>query len=103
MREVFNPIAESKAAKEFEKKLQQKPVTVKEEGKAHTGETEPEAKAKKPKVKTGPSGPFINKYGFLHVNGNLAKHLGIELGKDKANVPVTVEPIENGFIVRLKV
>jgi len=43
----------------------------------------------------------INKYGFLHVNGKLAKHLGVEFGKDKADVPVTIEPIEKGFIVKL--
>jgi len=44
----------------------------------------------------------INKYGFLHVNGKLAKHLGVEFGKDKADVPVSIEPIEKGFVVRLK-
>lgn len=46
--------------------------------------------------------PKINKYGFLHVDKDLAKHLGIELGKDKADVPVTIEHIPGGFIVRLK-
>jgi len=44
---------------------------------------------------------FINKYGFLHINGKLAKHLGVEFGKDKQNVPVIIEPIERGFTVRL--
>jgi len=43
----------------------------------------------------------INKYGFLHVNGKLAKHLSIEFGKDKVDVPVTIERIEGGFIVRV--
>jgi hypothetical protein len=43
----------------------------------------------------------INKYSFLHVNGKLAKHLRVEFGKDKADVPVVIEPIEKGFVVRL--
>jgi hypothetical protein len=49
---------------------------------------------KKPEAK-------INKYGFLHVNGKLAKHLGVEFGKDKADVPVNIERIEGGFIVKV--
>jgi len=44
----------------------------------------------------------INKYGFLHVDGKLAKHLGVEFGKDKADVPVSIEPIEGGFVVKVK-
>jgi hypothetical protein len=44
----------------------------------------------------------INKYGFLHVNGKLAKHLGVEFGKDKADVCVTIEKISGGFTVRVK-
>jgi len=43
----------------------------------------------------------INKYGFLHVDKDLAKHLGIELGKDKSDVPVVIERIPEGFIVKL--
>ena len=43
----------------------------------------------------------LKKYGFLHVDKNLAKHLGIELGKNKEDVPVTIERIEDGFIVKL--
>jgi len=43
----------------------------------------------------------INKYGFLHVNGKLAKHLGVEFGKDKADVPVALERIEGGFVVKI--
>jgi len=43
----------------------------------------------------------INKYGFLHVNGKLAKHLGVEFGKDKKDIPVTIEEIPRGFTVRL--
>ena len=43
----------------------------------------------------------INKYGFLHVNGKLAKHLGVEFGKDKMDVPVKIEKIPNGFTVTL--
>jgi hypothetical protein len=35
----------------------------------------------------------INKYGFLHVNGKLAKHLGVEFGKDKADVPVRIDEV----------
>lgn len=45
--------------------------------------------------------PKINKYGFLHVDKKLAKHPGIELGKDKTDVPVSIELIPNGFIVKL--
>jgi hypothetical protein len=43
----------------------------------------------------------INKYGFLHVNGKLAEHLGVEFGKDKADVPVSIEPIQGGFTVKI--
>jgi len=43
----------------------------------------------------------INKYGFLHVNGKLAEHLGVEFGKDKKNVPVTIERVEGGFVVKI--
>jgi len=43
----------------------------------------------------------INKYGFLHVNGKLAEHLGVEFGKDKADVPVVIEKIEGGFVVKI--
>jgi hypothetical protein len=43
----------------------------------------------------------INKYGFLHVNGKLAKHLGVEFGKDKADVPVRIEEVPNGFVVKI--
>jgi len=51
-----------------------------------------------------PRGLKINKYGFLHINGNLAKHLGVEFGKDKGkDVPVTIELIQGGFVVKLKV
>ena len=46
----------------------------------------------------------INKYGFLHVGKELAEHLGLVFTKGKGkDVPVTVEPIERGFIVKLKV
>ena len=45
----------------------------------------------------------INKYGFLHVDKKLAEHLGVKFGKDKADVPVTIERIEGGLIVKLKV
>jgi hypothetical protein len=44
----------------------------------------------------------INKYGFLHVNGKLAKHLGVEFGKDKTDVPVSIECIEGGFTIKVK-
>jgi len=55
----------------------------------HTDEAKPEKTA------------FINKYGFLHINEKLAKHLGVEFGKDKVNVPVIIELIDRGFTVRL--
>ena len=62
-------------------------------------------KATKDKAKAKPEAnnktPKINKYGFFHVDKNLAKHLGIELGKDKQDVPVEVERIEGGFTVRV--
>jgi hypothetical protein len=32
----------------------------------------------------------------------LAKHLGVEFGKDNADVPVTIEQIERGFVVKVK-
>ena len=89
MKEVFNPIAESKAAKEFGKKIQPKP---KEEKPVEPREAEPTERR-----------DFINKYGFLHVDRKLAERLGIKLGKGEKNVPVIVEVIEGGFIVKLKV
>ena len=46
-------------------------------------------------------GDKINKYGFLHIDKKLASHLGVEFGKDKANVPVTIEPIDGGFVVKI--
>ena len=55
------------------------------------------ANAKPEKKRT----PKINKYGFLHVNGDLAGHLGVSFGKDKEDVPVTVERIEGGFVVKI--
>jgi hypothetical protein len=61
------------------------------------------ATKEKAKPKANNKTPKINKYGFLHVDKDLAKHLGIELGKDKADVPVTIERVEDGFIVRRKV
>jgi len=78
---VYNPTQD----KTLKPKRKEKPIEADE----HTEEVKPE--------KT----PFINKYGFLHINGDLAKHLGVEFGKDKGkNVPVTIEKIEGGFIVR---
>lgn len=48
--------------------------------------------------------PKINKYGFLHVDKDLAKHLGIQdrLGKNGKDVPVRIERIEGGFVVKVK-
>jgi hypothetical protein len=43
----------------------------------------------------------INKYGFLHIDKKLAKHLAVSFGKDKADVPVTIEKIPGGFVVKL--
>ena len=63
------------------------------------GKTKAKAKASKPEKKDRT--PKINKYGFLHVDKDLAKHLGVELGKDKEDVPVSVERIPGGFIVKL--
>jgi len=71
------------------KPKKEKPV--KTDGPLHVKDAPPE----KPEAK-------INKYGFLHVNGKLAKHLGVEFGKDKADVPVTIERIEGGFTVKVK-
>jgi hypothetical protein len=45
--------------------------------------------------------PKINKYGFLHVDKDLAKHLGIEIGKDKSDVPIQIERVEGGFVVKI--
>ena len=72
-------------------KLQKKEKPARADEPLHVKDATPE----KPEAK-------INKYGFLHVNGKLAKHLGVEFGKDKADVPVTIERIEGGFIVRVK-
>jgi hypothetical protein len=58
-------------------------------------------KTLKPKKKEKPEAK-INKYGFLHVNGKLAKHLGVEFGRDKADVPVSIEKTSSGFVVKLK-
>ena len=83
------------------------PKAHKEGGKANPGADKPlhakdegvaKAKAKPKKART----PKINKYGFLHVNGELAEHLGLQFGKDKGkDVPVSVELVENGFVVKL--
>ena len=43
----------------------------------------------------------VNKYGFLHVDKKLAAHLSVAFGKDKADVPVTIEKIPGGFVVKL--
>lgn len=84
MKEVYN----TKAHAEGQKNLGSKKTT---KAKA---QTKSEANERMPK---------INKYGFLHINKDLAKHLGIELGKDKQDIPVQIEHIEDGFIVRLKI
>jgi len=66
-----------------------KKEAVKADEPLHTDEDKPE--------KTS----FINQYGFLHINGKLAEHLGIKFGKETGRkVPVTIELIEGGFIVR---
>jgi len=59
-------------------------------------ETKPEEKAKPERQ------AFINQYGFLHVSEKIAEHLGVpKFGKDTGQkVPVTIELIEGGFIVR---
>ena len=80
-KEVYNPKEHAKNDKNVGSK------------KATKATAKPEANEKTPK---------INKYGFLHVDKDLAKHLGIELGKDKADVPVVIERIEGGFVVKLK-
>jgi hypothetical protein len=78
---VYDPKEHSKNEKNLGSK---KPAKV---------QTQPEEKARTPK---------INKYGFLHIDKDLAKHLGIELGKDKNDVPVQIERVEGGFVVKLK-
>jgi len=80
--------------KKLKPKTKEKPVRADEP--LHAEEAKPKKEEKAPKT------PYINKYGFLHVNGKLAKHLGVEFGKDKADVPVSIEPIEKGFTVKLK-
>ena len=54
------------------------------------------AKAKE-KPKQRKSTPKINKYGFLHLDKDIAEYLGVY----KTETPVTIELIENGFTVRL--
>jgi len=81
---VYDPMQD----KTLKPKNKEKPVRA--DGPLHAEEAKPEKTA------------FINKYGFLHINGDLAKHLGVEFGKDKGvKVPVTIEKIEGGFVVRL--
>jgi hypothetical protein len=87
---VYDPDAHKEGEKNLKPKA--KPKTRADEP-MHAKEAKPEKKEKT---------PFINKYGFLHVDKNLASHLGIEFGKDKEDVPVAIELIEGGFIVRLK-
>jgi len=82
MKEVYNPKEHSKNDKNVGSKKATK----------NKAQTKPEEKKRTPK---------INKYGFLHVDKDLAKHLDIELGKDKNDVPVTIERIEGGFTVRV--
>ena len=89
VKEVYNP----KEHAENDKAVGSKKVT-KEKAKATQAkatETPPE------KTKTYK----INKYGFLHCDKDLAKHLGVQFGKDRSDVPVTIERVENGFIVRI--
>lgn len=91
---VYNPAERRSADKILHAKdvVEYKPVGSKTKVKAQ----------KKPEKKQ--RSPFINKYGFLHINGDLAKHLSIQdhLGKNGENVPVIIERIERGFIVKLK-
>lgn len=88
MKEVYDPKEHLRA----DEKLHEKDAGLK-------AKKEKEKKEKAPKA---PKTPYINKYGFLHVDKNLAQHLGIELGKDKADVGVTIELIEGGFVVKLR-
>ena len=60
--------------------------------KATKAKAKPEKKAKE---------EHINKYGFYHVDKDLAKYLGVSFGKDKEDVPVNVERIEGGFTVKI--
>jgi hypothetical protein len=49
----------------------------------------------------GKKGDEINKYGFLHINKDLTKHLGVKFGRDKTDAPVAIERIESGFVVKV--
>jgi len=44
------------------------------------------------------------KYGFVHVNMKIAQCLNIAFGKDKNDIPCTIDLLkeERGFIVKLK-
>jgi hypothetical protein len=59
------------------------------------------AKEAGPEKEKAPKTPYINKYGFLHVDKDLAKHLGVEFGKDKVDVPVRIEQVPSGFVVKV--
>ena len=96
-KEVYDPEADRKAQEKFGSKNTKKPKA-KVEDKHPANEV---SHAEEPKEKP-PKGDKINKYGFLHVDKELAEHLGVQFGKDKADVPVSIERIEGGFTVKLK-
>jgi len=46
-----------------------------------------EPKPEKPEKEKPEPEAFVNKYGFLHVDKDLAERLGLKFGKDQANTP----------------
>lgn len=79
-----------------------KNIELSETGKGTHEKSKAALEKRKTKPAESPAEGKINKYGFLHLPKKLAEHLGASFGKDKADVPVTIEPIERGFIVKLK-
>jgi hypothetical protein len=83
-------MSEKAASNPTQDKMPKPKKAVKAEEPLHVKDAAPQ----KPEAK-------INKYGFLHVNGKLAKHLGVEFGKGKEDVPVRIEEVPNGFVVKI--
>lgn len=100
---VYNPTEDRKRAKG---KKNPKPERADEAlHKTDIQEDQPKAKPKekaKPKPEKKEPEAFINAYGFLRINQNLAEHLGLRFAKDQEKTSVTIERIPGGFIVRLK-
>jgi len=80
---VFNPDVEKQGMKPKSKQKKQ----------ANKQKAEEKAKPERQ--------PFINQYGFLGISNGLREHLGLpKFGKEGHKCFVTIEFIENGFVVK---